>query len=394
MHNGQLAIADLNHYLTDHIAPQFDVPGRPVGVFPFGSGNINDTYLAICHTSYSETRFVLQRINTRVFRRPESIMKNFRLVTEHVHRRLEQERATADRIWQLPRMIPTTNGEDLYVDDAGNPWRAMTLIDSTTAFESAQGIDHAWEAGAVLGQFHRLLRDLDPAELEVTLPGFHHTPGYLAAFDKTLDAEQARRLIQDDPTTKELCRFVEERRPLCEVLDTAVARGDLQRRTMHGDPKISNILIDDMTGRGTSIIDLDTVGAGLIQWDYGDAVRSLCNPAGEDAPNLDEVQFDIDLCRAFTTGYMTHSEDFFTEQDRTYLYDSIRVITFELGLRFLQDYLAGNVYFKTQHPGHNLDRAAVQFRLCKHIESQEKQIRNLITDCSSPVENASSTADL
>ena len=385
MHNGQLAIADLNHYLTDHIAPQFDVPGRPVGVFPFGSGNINDTYLAICHTSYSETRFVLQRINTRVFRRPESIMKNFRLVTEHVHRRLEQERATADRIWQLPRMIPTTNGEDLYVDDAGNPWRAMTLIDSTTAYDSAQGLDHAREAGAVLGQFHRLLMDLDPARLDVTLPGFHHTPGYLEAFDQTVATDDAQRLLLEDPTAEELCRFVEGRRDLCEILDSALARGELKLRTMHGDPKISNILIDDVTGRGTSIIDLDTVGAGLIQWDYGDAVRSLCNPAGEDAPDLDEVQFDADLCQAFTTGYMTHTGDFLTDHDRKYLYDSIRVIAFELGLRFLQDHLAGNTYFKTRYPRHNLDRAAVQFRLCQHIESQEEPLRLLIADCSSTI---------
>jgi hypothetical protein len=150
---------------------------------------------------------------------------------------------------------------------------------------------------------------------------------------------------------------------------------------MHGDPKINNILMDNITGRGTSIIDLDTVGSGLIQWDYGDAVRSLCNPAGEDAPNLEAVEFSLELCQAFTAGYIGQAADFMTGEDRYYLYDSIRLITFELGLRFLQDHLAGNVYFKTRHPRHNLDRAAVQFRLCERVEAHEKSLRNLIARC-------------
>jgi len=377
--NIQSLYAQRDVRLTEQIAGRFDISGAPVGMFPLGSGNINDTFLAIYRTSFSEARCIIQRVNKRVFQKPEGLMKNFRLVTEHVHHRLEKERGTADRIWQLPRLIPARTGGDFYLDDAGEYWRALTLIDSAVAYEKAQGLDHAREAGTVLGQFHRLVMDLAPESLEVTIPGFHHTPGYLAAYDRALGATTAESV--KDELVADLCRFVEGRRELCGILDAARARGELRVLTMHGDPKISNILMDTITGRGTSIIDLDTVGAGLIQWDYGDAIRSLCNPAGEDAPDLAAVEFSLDLCQAFTAGYISQAAEFLTASDRAYLYDSIRLITFELGLRFLQDHLAGNVYFKTRHPRHNLDRAAVQFRLCQRVEAREKELRTLIAGC-------------
>lgn len=379
--NTQLKYESRDARLTDQVALHFDAPGAPVGMFPVGSGNINDTFLAIYRTSYSETRCIIQRVNKRVFRKPEALLKNFRLVTEHVHHRLEKERNTADRIWQLPRLIPTKTGSDFHLDDTGEYWRAITLIDSAVAYDQAQGVEHACEAGTVLGQFHRLVMDLAPESLEVTILGFHHTPGYLAAYDRTLDSETARECVNNDNLTADLCRFVGARRELCGILDAARGRGDLRVRIMHGDPKINNILMDNITGRGTSIIDLDTVGSGLIQWDYGDAVRSLCNPAGEDAPDLDAVEFSLELCQAFTAGYIGQAADFMTGEDQNYLYDSIRLITFELGLRFLQDHLAGNVYFKTRHPRHNLDRAAVQFRLCERVEAHEKPLRDLIARC-------------
>jgi Ser/Thr protein kinase RdoA (MazF antagonist) len=377
----QITAEGCDLHLTRRIASQFDMPGEAVGMFPIGSGNINDTYMAIYRTSYSEARCIIQRVNQRVFQKPAALMRNFRLVTEHVHRRLERERGKADRIWQLPRLISCRNEEDLYVDDAGDCWRAITLIDSASAYDKAQGMAHAKEAGAVLGQFHRLVMDLDPTRLEVTLPGFHHTPGYLAAFDSVRVTPDAQSCIRADHLVAELCRFVDARRDLCALLESARIRGILPVRIMHGDPKINNILIDNVTGRGTSIIDLDTIGAGLVHWDYGDAVRSICNPAGEDAPDSAQVEFNKDLCSAFTSGYLSQTSDFLTEQDRAYLYDAIRLITFELGLRFLQDYLAGNVYFKVRHARHNRDRAAVQFRLCERVESREKELRALIASC-------------
>lgn len=363
------------------VAERFEVPGRLVEMGPMGCGNVNDTYLAVFRSARSESRVVVQRINTRVFRRPDWIMSNLRVLADHVHGRIVRESRRADRAWRFPRVIPCRNGRDYYRDRAGECWRAMTLIPSATSFERVQGVAHAREAGVVLGQFHRLVSDLDAVKLRVVLPGFHQTPSYLSRYDKTVRGGDGARRMKSHAGARDLGAFVEARRSLVDVLESARRRGELAPRTIHGDPKVSNIMIDVATGKGTSIVDLDTVQAGLIHYDFGDALRSLANPAGEEASPLARIHFDKRLCEAFIKGYMTRARDFLTAADRHYLYDSIRLIAFELGLRFLEDYLAGNIYFKVRSAGHNLRRAGVQFRLCESIEAGERDIRGIIERC-------------
>jgi len=362
------------------VANQFSVAGKLVMVKPTGTGNVNDTYLAIFRTTFSEERFILQRINRRVFQRPEWVMLNIRIVTEHVHNRLEAERDAADRIWQLPRIIEAKDGRDFFIDEQGDFWRAMTLIASATAHETTQSAEHAFECGTVLGHFHNLISDLDPNRLHDTLPGFHQTPGYLARYHETLATPAAGRILNSSLESRRLARFVQQRQGLAHRLEQAREKGVLKTRLIHGDPKVTNIMIDEFTGKGTSIIDLDTVKPGLIHYDFGDALRSTCNPAGEEVENLNEVYFDADLCESYVKGYMTHARFFLTEADRAFLYDSIRLLAFELGLRFFQDYLAGNVYFKVRYPEQNLMRARVQFKLCESIEARERQIRNVLEE--------------
>jgi len=364
------------------VANQFSVAGKLVMVQPTGTGNVNDTYLAIFRTTFSEERFILQRINRRVFQRPEWVMLNIRIVTEHVHNRLEAERDAADRIWQLPRIIQAKDGRDFFIDGQGDFWRAMTLIASATAHETTQNAEHALECGTVLGHFHNLISDLDPNRLHDTLPGFHITPGYLSRYHETLATPEAGRILNASTESRRLARFVEQRQDLAYCLERARDQGKLQTRLIHGDPKVTNIMIDEFTGKGTSIIDLDTVKPGLIHYDFGDALRSTCNPAGEEVENLNEVYFDVDLCDSYIKGYMTHARFFLTEADRAFLFDSIRLLAFELGLRFFQDYLAGNVYFKVRYPEQNLIRARVQFKLCESIEARERQIRAVLDDAS------------
>ncbi len=363
------------------IAVQFSVAGRPVSVSPTGSGNVNDTYLAIFRTTFSEERFILQRINRKVFADPSLIMENLRVVTSHVHRRLEAEADDADRIWQLPRIIPTKSGEDFIVDEKGDCWRAISLIASATAYDSIQSLEHAREAGQVLGQFQRLISDIEPSLLHDTLPGFHVTPHYLEELDAALSTESGRELARSTTGARACLKFIKERRDWCPLLEEARASGVLLLRPTHGDPKISNIMIDEETGQGTCIIDLDTVKPGLIHYDFGDCLRSACNPVGEDEQDLEEVYFDTDLCQAIVKGYMKYAAEFLTAADRHYLFDSIRLITFELGLRFFADHLAGDVYFKTRYEGHNLHRARVQFKLCESIETREPVIRRILDSC-------------
>jgi Ser/Thr protein kinase RdoA (MazF antagonist) len=219
---------------------------------------------------------------------------------------------------------------------------------------------------------------MDPAQISDPLPGFHVTSGYLAQYDATLSAPSARSLMEASMEAKRLARFIDERRDFALSLERAERSGELKKRMFHGDPKVNNIMIDDFTGKGTAMIDLDTVAPGLVQVDFGDAIRSICNPAGEEASNLNEVMLNETLCAAFCKGYMREAREFMSPADRESLYDSIRLLTFELGLRFFQDYLAGDVYFKVSHPEQNLNRARVQFRLCESVEAREHSIRHLL----------------
>lgn len=360
------------------IARQFDVQGRLVTVEPYGSGNVNDTYLAIFRTTFSEQRFIVQRIRKAVFPQPEVIMQNMRVLTDHCHAKLEAEAEGADRIWQLPKIIQTKAGDDWVTDADGDLWRAISQIASAQAFEKVRNPEHAHEAGIVLGHFHRMVSDLPAEKLGYALPGFHVTPGYLAKMDAALATPGGQERLHASVEAKRAVRFVEARRARCAVLEEARARGDLALRTTHGDPKVGNIMVDEATGRGTCIVDLDTVQPGLVHYDIGDATRSVCNPAGEDAPELGSVIFDLDLFAMFYRGYQAHARDFLSPAEHRHLFDCIHLIPLELGLRFLADHLAGDVYFKVRYPGHNLRRALVQFKLAESIEAREPAIRKVL----------------
>lgn len=362
------------------LVQMFDVAGYPVVVQSLGCGNVNDTYLAVCRTAFAEEQLVLQRINQHVFKKPENIMLNLRRLTAHVHPKLEFESSESDRIWQMPKIIQTREGNDFIKDSAGNIWRVITKIASATAYDKVRDASHAEECGIVLGHFHRSVSDMDESLLIDPLPGFHITPKYLEKYDATFGLPEAQARIKAAPDGKSIVQFIGARRPSVPLFQDALTRGELKMRIMHGDPKINNIMIDDYTGKGTAIIDLDTVSPGLFHFDFGDAIRSICNPAGEEEPDLSKVIFSLDLCKAFSNGYMKHASEFLTPAERNYLYDSIRLITFELGLRFFEDYLAGSVYFKTHYPEQNLNRARVQFRLCESIEAREREIRKLFSE--------------
>jgi Ser/Thr protein kinase RdoA (MazF antagonist) len=214
--------------------------------------------------------------------------------------------------------------------------------------------------------------------MEDTLPGFHIAPRYLAHLDEVLLTPEAKRQRDASAESKRLARFILERRDFIPVLENALARGELKHRPIHGDPKITNIMIDEITGKGTAIVDLDTVKPGLIHYDFGDAARSACNPAGEEAENFEDVYFDTDLFEGLVRGYFREAAPFLTPEDRKYLFDSVRLIALELGMRFYTDYLEGNRYFKVKHALQNLERARVQLKLCESIEARESAIRRIL----------------
>jgi Ser/Thr protein kinase RdoA (MazF antagonist) len=361
------------------VARQFQVKGQLVAVTALGSGNVNDTYRAIFRTTFDEQQIVLQRINRHVFPHPDKVMANMRAVTEHAHRRIRVEASRADRIWQLPRVISTRGGQDWFRDpDTGEAWRALSLIASAHSHDRVETVEHAVEAGQVLGHFQRIISDYPVDQMEDTLPGFHIAPLYLKRHDEVLSTATGRKQRDASAESRRLARFIDERRTFLPVLEDAKARGDLQPRPIHGDPKITNIMIDEITGKGTAIVDLDTVKPGLVHYDFGDAARSACNPAGEEPAHLDEVRFDTDLFDGLVKGYFREASPFLTEADRAYLFDSVRLIALELGLRFYTDYLEGNRYFKVKHELQNLERARVQLKVCESIETRETSMRRIL----------------
>jgi Ser/Thr protein kinase RdoA (MazF antagonist) len=369
-------IEDLKTQSANHliaIAQQFTLQGEVRDIQAFGSGNINDTFL-VTIDRLAEPHFVLQRINKQVFRQPELIMHNICTFTEHIRQRLQQQ--PLNRRWEVPRVLFTKNKQDHWQDSDGSFWRAISFIADSQSFDRMSDRTQAGEVGYALGMFHNLISDLPPEKLADTLVGFHITPRYLEQYNQVL----ATTSVEKTAEVNYCLQFVSDRQSFVNILEDAKATGKLPLRLMHGDPKINNVMFDTNTGLAVSIIDLDTVKPGLVHYDIGDCLRSGCNPLGEETENWEEVVFDTETSQGILQGYLSVAKAFLTENDYAYMYDAIRLIAFELGLRFFADYLAGNVYFKVKHPEHNLARALVQFALTKSIESQQTAIRAIIQD--------------
>ncbi|WP_027158735.1 phosphotransferase enzyme family protein [Methylobacter luteus] len=338
------------------IARQFTQSQAVIDIQPLGNGLINDTFLVLTNSS----PFVLQRINTTVFPQPALIMENLLTLNRH----LRQKNADSVKL-RVPDILSTAESNSYY-EKEGNYWRALSFIDNTESLEVIGNAHEAAQAGFALGHFHRLLSDLDPATLHDTLPGFHITPNYLSRYDQVSAGTRI-----SSPESRYCADFIDRLRRIADDLETAKQQGLLTLRVMHGDPKLNNFLFDRHSKTVAGIVDLDTVKPGLVHYDIGDCLRSCCQ-------TTDPVGFDTDRCAVILESYLAETSAFFSASDYDYLYPAIRLIPFELGLRFFTDHLDGDRYFKVTEPGQNLRRAVEQFRLCDSIIRQESAIRRLI----------------
>lgn len=357
------------------IARQFELKSPVSQIRPFGAGNINRTFL-LTTTATPAEKIILQEINPDIFSNPRQIMDNLAVVIHHMSIEMGRE-SISDLQWRLPRIIKSRNRQDCYIAPNGNCWRAIHYIDKTVSFERVDSPEQAEKAGIALGRFHRLTANLDPGLLHDTLPGFHQTPGYVKRFDRIRQKRKGQ--ISESPEYDRYCLdSISSQKEKAAILEKAKEDGKLQIRTIHGDPKISNILFSKESGAPVSLIDLDTVKPGLIQYDIGDFFRSICNPAGEETPDPETARFDIRRFEAGLKGYLSEMGSLLTEADTNYTFDAIRLLTFELGIRFYTDFLEGNVYFTVKHETHNLFRAATQFKLAESITDQKDEICTVI----------------
>ena len=352
---------------VDAIAHQFDIPGKFLSATQYGSGHINDTYCVIFDHAAGPTRYIVQRINQNVFKNAPAIMENIQRVTAHLAARYA---GRPDRDRRVLTLIPARDGKVWHLDLNGDYWRAYRFIEGANTYESVTSTDQAFHVAKAYGDFQKMLIDLPGQRLHDAIPDFHNTPKRLTAFEQAVAADIAGRAI---PVKQEI-EFVLSHKYIIDTLLDA----DLPERIVHNDTKFNNVMVDDKTGEGICVIDLDTVMPGLTIHDFGDMVRTATSPVHEDEPDLSKVKMLFPMFEALVRGYLESTGSFLTNSEKEHLVFAGKLITYEQGIRFLTDYLSGDPYYKVHRVGHNLDRCRTQFKLIESLEQQEDRMHRLV----------------
>jgi aminoglycoside phosphotransferase (APT) family kinase protein len=268
------------------------------------------------------------------------------------------------------RLIPARDGRAWYVDEEGNHWRAYHFIENARSYDAVESTEQAFQAARAFGRFQQLLASLPAPRLHDTIPDFHHAPKRFKTFEDAIEADVATRAVLAKPEIE----FALARQSITGILLEA----NLPERVTHNDTKFNNVMLDDATGEGICVIDLDTVMPGLAPYDFGDMVRTTTSPAMEDERDLSKVTMQFPMFEALVRGYLSTAGGFLTKAEKDLLAFSGKLITLELGIRFLTDYLAGDTYFKVHRQGHNLERCRTQFKLIESIEQQEEKMGRLV----------------
>ena len=355
------------------LLPHFQFEGAFEAAHEIGAGNINTTYhLVYLLPNGEKAEYLLQRINTYVFKDPVGVMRNIDLVTRHIERAYQARGMDPTR--RVLRVIPTVDGGLFLRSEQDEYWRAYNFVTGATAFDRIESPAAFREAARGFGEFQRLLTDFPAAELVETIPGFHHTARRYQAFEASVEADKAGR-VKD--LTDEIA-FLRERKDMMCAIVAALENGSLPVRVTHNDTKINNVMIDDATGRAICVIDLDTVMPGSALYDFGDAIRSGAATVIEDSPDFDQVAIDLELFDAFTDGFLSEVRDILTDAEIDMLALSAKVITCEQAMRFLTDYIDGDLYYKIRTPDHNLIRARNQMALVRDMERRFGEMQAIV----------------
>ncbi|RMG24065.1 MAG: aminoglycoside phosphotransferase family protein [Bacteroidetes bacterium] len=358
-----------------HILTHFQLEGQLQKLQAWGGGHINHTYLAEYEQDGHRLRYILQRINQQVFRQPEAVMHNLAVVCTHLYRKW-QKAGLADLERKCLQYVPTRQGQAAYVDETGAYWRVLRFIEHSVAIDYVQRPEQAFEAARAFARFQQGLEGLEVTEIRETIPFFHHLGRRYAQFQQALAADVAGRKAGVEAEIELAHQQYERNLPLLQALE----QGHIPLRIVHNDTKINNVLLDAHSGQGLCVIDLDTLMPGSLLYDFGDMLRTFTSPVPEDEPDVSRVRLQLPLFEALCRGYLPPLRKLLTPAEGELLLAAGHYMTFIMGLRFLTDYLMGDVYYKTRFPTHNLLRARNQFALIQNMDQQAAAMQRILKE--------------
>lgn len=354
------------------VCHRFGVDSKITFIEQKKSGLINTTYYL---ETLDEQKFVLQKINTFVFKNPEELMENISSVTHFIRKKIRETGGDPER--ETLRFFKSDTDKFYFTDEEGSAWRLYRFVDDSYTVDETKEQDILRNAGVAFGRFMRLLNTYPAQNLHETIVDFHNTPSRYKTFLSSVEKNTSGRR---DKCENEI-KFVVDREADTRYVMDLYERGLIPTRVTHNDSKINNVLLDTRTNKGVCVIDLDTVMPGVSLYDFGDTLRSAANNTREDDSNLDNVFFDLDLFRSYTEGFLSETADCLTKAEIENLPFGVKLMTFECGIRFLTDYLDGDVYFRTDYSEHNIVRARNQFRLVEDIESKYDEMQKIVREC-------------
>lgn len=354
------------------ILSNFAINGEFISCEPYGSGLINRTYVAVYNEGGRRVRYIVQRINTNLFKNVDGLMNNIKLVTEF--NRAEIMKRGGDPNRESLTLVPTENGGTYFRTEEGDCYRVYVFIENAKGYDVVEKPEHFYESAVAFGKFAMLLDRFDSSKLFEVLPDFHNTVKRFDNFKKSLEADKFNRAKD----VKKEIEFALNREKITHTIVDLLASGKMPSRVTHNDTKLNNVLIDTRTDKAVSVIDLDTMMPGSICYDFGDSIRFGCNPCLEDTPETEKVIFNMPLFETYTKGYLSVFGDTITDIERKNLPMGAILMTYECGIRFLTDYLDGDVYFRKTREGQNIDRTRSQFKLVSDMEKRYDEMLSAV----------------
>lgn len=348
-----------------HVGDHFAIAGEFIRGKEICSGHINTTYSAT-YKNYNggEDTYILQRINNYVFKKPKDVMRNVEKVTRHIHWKVL--RRMKDTAGQTLNLYPARGGRNYIELPDGGLWRCYNYIEGTHTYDVVDNTKQAYQAGFAFGSFQNLISDMNPQDIVETIPDFHHTRKRFNRLMQVIE-ENPKNRVQN---CQEEIDFIKARETDVDILLGLQENGNIPTRITHNDTKINNVMLDEETDQAVCVIDLDTVMPGIVHYDFGDMVRTITPPTEEDEEDLNKVEMRMPMFESIVEGYLDAAHQFLTDEEIKYLAFAGKLITMEIGIRFLTDYLEGDVYFKTKKDDHNLIRCKTQLKLVDRIEQQ------------------------